>query len=287
MGLLSLFQRDATAPAGRRSAAGDAGAASIEQLRTRARRRLIGSAILVLAAVLAFSFLLETQPRREGRSVAIEVIDKDDASTIVSGRVKSKAADVPAGGPAKAAPGAEVITETAAEVARDRPVPPAAVTAPQPRNDVKATAPAETAILKSADKVEDKAGAKAAIQPAAAEGDRALALLEGREAATRSAAAVRDAQAPSKANAAQAEGAAAIGAGRYVVQVGAFADVQAARAVRLRVEKLGLKTYTQVVQTADGQRIRVRVGPFSSRAEADKVLDKIKSDGLKPAVLTL
>ena len=43
--------------------------------------------------------------------------------------------------------------------------------------------------------------------------------------------------------------------GRFVVQVGAFADAAAARETRSKVEKLGFKTYTQVVDTASGSRI--------------------------------
>ena len=72
------------------------------------------------------------------------------------------------------------------------------------------------------------------------------------------------------------------------MQVGAFADAEAARETRQKVEKLGLKTYTQVAQTSAGKRIRVRVGPFASRDEADAAL--AKAQGRRPArpcVLTL
>ena len=72
-----------------------------------------------------------------------------------------------------------------------------------------------------------------------------------------------------------------------MVQVGAFADAVKAREVRLKLEKAGLKTYTQVAETAAGKRIRVRVGPFATRAEADKAASKIKSLDLQAAVLTL
>jgi DedD protein len=75
--------------------------------------------------------------------------------------------------------------------------------------------------------------------------------------------------------------------GRFVVQVGAFAEAGAARATRLKAEKLGLKTYTQVAETAAGNRIRVRVGPFATRDEADKVLAKAKAAGMNAVVLTL
>jgi DedD protein len=75
--------------------------------------------------------------------------------------------------------------------------------------------------------------------------------------------------------------------GRYVVQVGAFSDSAAARETRQKVEKLGLKTYTQVAETAQGNRIRVRVGPFASREEADRVQAKLKAAGAPAVVLTL
>jgi DedD protein len=72
-----------------------------------------------------------------------------------------------------------------------------------------------------------------------------------------------------------------------VVQVGAYADPAKAREARQKLEKAGFKTYTQVVGTQDGQRTRVRVGPFPNRAEAEQVASKIKSLGLPVTVLTL
>ncbi|MDZ5461509.1 SPOR domain-containing protein [Azohydromonas lata] len=74
---------------------------------------------------------------------------------------------------------------------------------------------------------------------------------------------------------------------RYIVQVGAFADATAAGEARARVEKLGIRTFTQVVETDAGRRIRVRVGPFASREEADKALGKLKAAGLPTALLPL
>jgi DedD protein len=74
---------------------------------------------------------------------------------------------------------------------------------------------------------------------------------------------------------------------RLVVQVGAFADAAKAREVRQKLEKAGLKTYTQVADTKDGKRIRVRVGPFASKEEADKAADKIKTLDLTATILSL
>jgi DedD protein len=109
--------------------------------------------------------------------------------------------------------------------------------------------------------------APAAVAPVAPQVDdsaRARALLEGKS--------------PSSAAAADV---------RMVVQVGAYADAAKVREARLKLEKAGFKTYTQVVNTQDGQRTRVRVGPFPSRAEAEQVAGKIKSLGLPVSILTL
>ena len=75
--------------------------------------------------------------------------------------------------------------------------------------------------------------------------------------------------------------------GRFVVQVGAFADAAAVQAIRGRAERLGLKTYTQVAETVAGDRTRVRIGPFDTREAADQAAAKAKAGGLSAVVLTL
>lgn len=75
--------------------------------------------------------------------------------------------------------------------------------------------------------------------------------------------------------------------GRFVVQIGAFADAAVARETRAKVEKLGLRSYTQAVETDSGKRTRVRLGPFGSRDEAEAAAAKVKAAGLPAVVLTL
>ena len=79
----------------------------------------------------------------------------------------------------------------------------------------------------------------------------------------------------------------AAGSGRFVVQVGAFTDVERLRTVRQKLEKLGIKTYTQETQATAGKSTRVRVGPFASRQEADAVASKVKASGLSANILAL
>lgn len=76
-------------------------------------------------------------------------------------------------------------------------------------------------------------------------------------------------------------------AARFIVQVGAFADAAKARDIRQKLERAGLKTYTHVAETKEGQRIRVRLGPFATKAEADKAAAKVKHLALPAAILSL
>jgi DedD protein len=71
------------------------------------------------------------------------------------------------------------------------------------------------------------------------------------------------------------------------VQVGAYADAAKLREARQKVEKLGFKTYTQVIESPTGARTRVRIGPFATREEADAAIAKIRAAGLPVAVFTL
>jgi DedD protein len=112
----------------------------------------------------------------------------------------------------------------------------------------------------------DKAAAAAKPANSGNDGLRAQALLEGK---------------PSEDKAQPTEG------GRFIVQVGAYADAAKAREVRLKMERVGIKTYTHVANTKDGQLTRVRVGPFASRSEAEQAAAKVKKLDLPASVLTL
>lgn len=269
MGLKSFFQRKDTAadaaPARTRSrrnaAASDVGEA-VQQARTRARQRLIGAVVLLGIGIIGFPLLFETQPRPIPVDLPIDIPRKDAVPPLQLPAPRAAVAPA-ASRPPEAAP---VIVERAEEAGRE--VPPPAETAdrpaaPKPDKPSADKASAEKPpVDKPAAEKPKPADTRAAPKPAPDDAARARALLEGKPAA-------------------------ADASGRFIVQVGAFAEANAARDVRQKVEKLGLKTYTQVIDTDNGKRIRVRVGPFASREEADKAASKIKSAGLASAVLTL
>jgi DedD protein len=254
MGLFSFLKRDdaaSTAAAPKKSKSGaKAGAADdVQVLRVRARRRLIGAAVLVAIGVVGFPLIFETQPRPIPVDLPIEIPRKEAALPLaVPTREPLSAAEpapVPASSPAVVVPVVPRVEDKPAEKAVEKPV-------DKPSVEKPVVKVAERPPERPLDKLTDK-------PKAASDGARAQALLDGKEPA----------------------------AARYIVQVGAYGESKAAQDVRGKVEKLGLKTYAQAVETADGKRIRVRLGPFASREEAERASAKLKGAGLPGAILTL
>jgi DedD protein len=66
----------------------------------------------------------------------------------------------------------------------------------------------------------------------------------------------------------------------FVVQVGAFANPQAAIA-KLKSAKMPYTT-----ESMQGNLTRVRAGPFASREAADKALEQLKALGFQPGAVT-
>jgi len=67
----------------------------------------------------------------------------------------------------------------------------------------------------------------------------------------------------------------------WVVQTGAFADPKNAKQLQAKLTAAGLKSYIETVKAKNGEQTRVRLGPFPSRADAEKASDKVKSLGLR------
>lgn len=255
------------------TAAGAAGPAeSVEAMRKRAKHRLIGAVVLVLIGVIGFPLLFDTQPRPVAVDIPIEIPGKNATKPLVMPAAPS-AADKAAAEKAAAdkavaeKAAADKVAATASLAAReeilaDKPVTHAPSAPPAIKTEAKPEPKPEA-------RPEPKVVAKAPVS--SDEAARAKALLEGKPVAPAPAAKVASADVD----------------GRLVVQVGAFADETKAREVRQKLERAGLKTYTQVADTKDGKRIRVRVGPFATKADADKAASKIKGLDLPAAILTL
>jgi DedD protein len=275
MGLLSIFKRRPDSPTGAATTAepGD----PVQRARTRARQRLIGAVVLVGVGIVGFPLVFETQPRPIPVDIPIEVPRKDGAPTLVVPAPRTPVPDasasavhsLPSVSPLTGVSPNEVTTEGSQDAGSDGAAPQPATRAglkngEKPSPALEPSKPAtEPKPAKTAQESKPKSIAEAKPAPApAAESARAKSLLEGKQVA-------------------------AADSGRFVLQVGAFSDEAAAHAARVKVEKLGLKAFTQLVNTAGGSRIRVRVGPFATRDEADTALAKARSAGLSAVVLPL
>ncbi len=294
------FLRSKDDPAAERSRGGGAVEPAVEASRRRARQRLAGALVLLGLGVIGFPILFETQPRPLPADTPIEVLRPEGggqpapASTV--GRsvppslppadagneaLPADTASLPV--PALSA-GAQPAVEKAGDKALDK--------SPDKPVDNRPEKPVEKAPGKPVDKPQDKAldkavdkpPAVAALTPPAATAAKASAAAAAPGAAT-AASAGDDGQ---RARALLTAGAASTPAApRFVVQAGAYTDAAAVRDARQKVEKLGLKTYTQVIESEAGKRTRVRVGPFDTRQEADAVAARVKGAGVQAAVLTL
>jgi DedD protein len=241
------FRRDRNASVKPNASASSA--ESVEVVRKRARHRLIGASILILIAVLGFPLIFDSQPRPVPVDIAIEIPSR---STVKPGTPIVSPAP-PQVAPAPAAPTAPTSPATSTQSAVPSPVP--AQASLQAQEEIVPKSSAAASVPSSADVPGPAPKAQASRTPAAPGGKQ--------------------------------ESAAAPGSSRVVVQVGAYADPAKARETRQKLEKAGLKTYTQVVETKDGQRTRVRVGPYSSREEAEQVAAKIKALDLPASILAL
>jgi len=249
-------------------------AESVEVIRKRARHRLMGSVILVLGAVVGLPLLFDSQPRPVAIDTPIVIPDRNQMAPLVSPTAQSanpkpeeasQEVVMDAASPQQPSTGAAV--NAGAPAAAPSVV---AANAPNAKNSVSnasALDPNEEVVTKAAKpeiKAETKPEPKADAKPDAKDSAKAKALLDGKEA-----------------------GKSADQAVRSVVQVGAFADIAKAKEARAKLESAGLKTYTQEVDTKDGKRTRVRVGPFATKEEADKTAEKIRKLNLQATVLKL
>ncbi len=253
-------------------AGGAAQPESMEVIRKRAKHRLIGASVLVLIGVIGFPLLFDTQPRPVAVDIPIEIPGKNTVKPLAlpAKPEAAKEAAVPASAAVQDKVGTASSLGAQEEVVVDK----------KPAVDTPVAAPPKKdtdSVVKPDAKVAAKPEPKPEVKPApkADDGARARALLNGQTLAGNPAS---TAALPPASSAAE---------GRMVVQVGAFADADKAKEVRQKLERAGLKTYTQVAETKDGKRIRVRVGPFATKAEADKAASKIKTLDLPASILTL
>jgi DedD protein len=228
-------------------------AESVDAMRRRARHRLIGASVLVVLGVVGFPVLFDTQPRPVSVDIAVDIPDRATAKPLVDTSTP-KPLSASAGLDAKE----EVVPDAKAEAKPD--------VKPETAMAAAAGAAAVAAVVPKAETKSEpaKADNKPAVKPE-----------------VKAAEVKADAKPATKPSDSKDTGA------RFVVQAGTFSDDGKLRETRNKLEKAGITTYTQVIESKEGRRVRVRVGPFTKRDDADKMANKIKQLQLQPQVLTL
>lgn len=213
----------------------------------RARRRLIGATALVLAAVIGLPMIFDSEPRPISQDINIQIPPRDKAPAMNASPMPlppTQATQPEAPSPEAQKP--EAPKQTAADAAPSVPsVPSASDAKPEPRQPSSAPiAPEKAATVAVGEKRVDSLVDK----PSAAPADAAKSADKNK--------------------------------GRFIVQVAAVSNKAKVDELLQKLKRGGIEGYWQKITTKEGDRFRVRVGPFSSRDEAEKMSKRIDKLGL-------
>jgi len=250
---------------------------AVDELKRKARRRLIGAIFLALAAATLLPLLLEQEQKPLGDDVSVQIPPVDEGKFIsrltgekgkeappqpkADARAEAKGEVRPeASADAKLEPKADARSETKAEAMSE----PKAGAKPEPKTGAEPEPKADT---RSA----SKAGGRPEPVPAAAQAKSAPPAAEPAPSVPKAATAAAPAVTTPDAERPKIDG--------FIVQLGAFTDVYGANALSNRLKMAGYPAYTEPIDTSRGKLWRVRVGGYPSRAAAVEARDKLKADG--------
>jgi DedD protein len=265
---------DPAAVRGRKSRAADD---PVLPEKKRARRRLVGAVALALAVAVGLPMVLDSEPKPLASDIAIQIPSREKAAPLPlpaapaavepadSLDKREQFIEPPKPDPTEAKAEIKTVSLKAAEP-KAEPAMLAPKHEPKPEARLAARAEPKPVDAKPAEprpavKVPAKAEEKPAAKPAKAapEASRALAILEGK--------------APDKPKPAEE------GNPKFVVQVAALASQEKVAELQDKLKEAGIRSFTHKVPTASGDRIQVKVGPFS-KEEADKMRARLDKVGL-------
>ena len=252
----------------------------------RARRRLIGAVALVLAAVIGLPMVLDSEPKPVVDNISIQIPSKDTVTALSErpglGQAASATLATGKNKPLPAEPLEEIITPETKAVA-DVSVKSIASNAKPEQKII--TSPSESLVgNKTVVSAAPKSSAKASTSVVEAESAskiqkkselvdeaaRAMAILEGKN--------------TSKLIRNKTDKVEKTSSG-YILQVAALATQEKVNELQNKLKDANIKSYTQKVATTSGEKIRIRVGPFESKDEAQKMQEKLVKAGLNGKIL--
>jgi len=225
----------------------------------RARRRLIGAIVMVLAVIIGLPMMLDSEPQVINKNIAIQIPTKAESASLSESQEKmaEEVAEVDISEQASRIPSSETVSQTAAAKTK--------------------LASSKPSVTEVAPLVSSSTTSKLKKEPSAknvSESTRALAILNDSNSGLNS-----DSTVSAKTSTKNST--------RIVVQVGAFATQEKVNELRSKLTSVGIKSFTQKVTTSSGSKIRVRIGPFDDKEAADKVKNKIDKLGLNSKMIFL
>lgn len=232
-------------------------------LRRKARRRLVGAVALTLAVVVILPMVLDNEPKPTGKDLDLRIPAPDKVGEFVPGVPVS---EIPETLPLAAS---EVLAASTVEVASapvavstvaSSPAQKAITTQTNSTSKNQVTGKVQSASTPALDipgSTNKKAEIKAPeVKPPSRPDPQAI--LEGKVKTLESEAG-------------------------YVAQIGAFANAETAKQELARLKGWGFKAYTEKV----GDKVRVRVGPYTERDKVEKVRKLLENHGLHPTIVPL
>jgi len=224
--------------------------------RIKARQRLIGAVVLMVLVAIVMPIFFNAEPRIPSVSPKQNLPERDAA--MQDGKSNDRSAQASSGEAADEAKAAAHDEHGAKPVGSDESLSKAdAHSGSRPVSEVDAASAKAEAVAKAEQAPKPEAAAKSEM-PAKAD---VATKTEQAEPATKNPYPERYPD-------------------RYVLQAGAFSQPESAEAQVARIRKLGFKVYTDRIKTPKGERVRVRVGPFSNKADAIKAQNKLRQSQL-------
>lgn len=228
------------------------------QLKKRARRRLVGAVAIAGLAAVILPMVMDEEPKQQVQDVQIRIPGQDKAPPFAPKVAKPLAGEKEASTEKAEVAPAPVPSVKVAEVPPGKPA------------DTAAEKPVEKPVEKKTEKPAEKPVEKLAPKPAEkplkandSDPQRAAAILSGKSSET---------------------AASSAGSGQFVILIGAFSNQANVKQLQSKLGELGMKVYTESLDSPEGKKTRVRAGPFPNRDAADKALDKMKRIGVNGVV---
>lgn len=224
-----------------------------QNIKSRARRRLIGAIALALAVVVILPMVLDSEPKISGKDIELRIPSPDKAGEFVPATVISEVVE--------------------AGLLADSAVRPAAISEVVPASGIvpRAAASGKITLAEAKSDAGNQAGMLSvdAKKPEFKPADQAEPVKAEKKSAEKS---------PEKLS--PAEKAAEKSAAGYIVQIGAFANAETATQQAGQLKSWGFKAYTEMISGTT----RVRVGPYADRSKAEDVRLLLEKHGLHPVV---